>query len=434
MKRIFRKKIVISFVILLCVAAGAYFYFSSAKKTLVVFKLGELAKRDICLQIDATGTLEPEDIIDVGARVSGEILSFGKDLSGKTVDYASKVKQGDMIALIDDEIPRSDLREAEARLAASKASKNKAEAGLLVAEAALKKADRDWKRAERLGVSDVLSQASYDSFLSAYEQAKAQVESAKAQIIQADAEIVQSEAGVSTAKRNLGYCVIKAPVDGIIIDRKVNVGQTVVSSMNASSLFLIAKNLEKMEIWASVNEADIGSIKIGQNVTFTVDAFPNLDFKGSVGKIRMNATMSQNVVSYIVEVLIDNPDGILLPYLTANLKFEIESKKSVWSVPNAALRFRPDESLIAENLEIPKGKKIWLRNADNKLSPLQIKTGLSDGVFTEIIAENLSESANVVLGLETSLSAPQAAGSNPFTPTPPRFRGSRQNQPSQGAK
>ena len=146
---------------------------------------------------------------------------------------------------------------------------------------------------------------------------------------------------------NLGYCTIKSPVRGVIVDRRVNIGQTVVSSMSATSLFLIAKDLKHIQVWLSVNEADIGSISIGQSVTFTVDAFPNRLFHGEVGKIRLNATMTQNVVTYTVEVNTKNEDGKLLPYLTANAKFKIGRREGVLLVPNAALRWSPMPGQIA---------------------------------------------------------------------------------------
>lgn len=425
------RKALLALIVLGGIAFAVYSFAFKETEEALSYKTADFKQRDILFAIDATGTLEPEDLVDVGARVSGEIVAFGKDLNGKTIDYASRVKKDDIIAYIDDEIPQSDLKEAQARLEASNASKVKAQASLLVSEAAMRQALRDWERAQKLGVSDALSQAAYDSYLSAYEQTKAQVESAKAQIVQADAEIVQSKASVTSAQRNLGYCIIRAPVDGVIIDRKVNIGQTVVSNMSASSLFLIAKDLSRMEIWASVNEADIGHIKVGQKVTFTVDAFPSDTFTGTVGKIRLNATMTQNVVTYIVEVVTDNSEGKLIPYLTANLKFEIAKSDNAWSVPLSALEFRPTEEMIAPNIEIPEGKKVWIAGDDNFLRPIKIQTGLSDNImYTEALGKNLKE-MKVVTGVNTS-AAPtaRASGSNPFTPAPPR-RGNAQRQQQQ---
>jgi HlyD family secretion protein len=161
----------------------------------------------------------------------------------------------------------------------------------------------------------------------------------EAAILQAKAGLAQAEAVLRRAQRNLGYCTITSPVKGVIIDRRVNIGQTVVASLNAPSLFLIAKDLTRMQVWVAVNEADIGKIRPGQPVTFTVDAFQGETFRGEVGKIRLNASMTQNVVTYTVEIITDNASGRLLPYLTANVQFELSRASYVLMVPNAALRW-----------------------------------------------------------------------------------------------
>ena len=177
----------------------------------------------------------------------------------------------------------------------------------------------------------------------------------KAAIVQAKGTVAQAEATLKRALQNLNYCTIKSPVKGVIIDRRVNIGQTVVSSLNAPSLFLLAKDLNRLQVWVSVNEADIGRIKPGQPVTFTVDAQPGDVFPGKVGKIRLNATMTQNVVTYTVEVDTDNSGGKLLPYLTANVTFIVGERKNVLLVPNAALRWTPQlEQVVAEFRGSPK--------------------------------------------------------------------------------
>ena len=163
----------------------------------------------------------------------------------------------------------------------------------------------------------------------------------KAAIVQAQGTVSQAEATLKRALQNLSYCTIISPVKGVIIDRRVNIGQTVVASLNAPSLFLLAKDLKRLQVWVSVNEADIGHIKPGQAVTFTVDAFPGEVFSGEVGKVRLNATMTQNVVTYTVEIITDNSNGKLLPYLTANVTFIVGERKNVLLVPNAALRWTP---------------------------------------------------------------------------------------------
>lgn len=403
-------------------AGGAYYLFFYESEKPVDYRTSAVEKRDIRLTIDATGTVEPEDLVNVGARVSGEIISFGKDKNGKEVDYGSEISEGSVIALIDDEIQKSNLLQAEANLEKARASQKQAQANLTVAEANLRQAERNWKRAKAIGVSEALSQASYDTYLSAWESAVAQIEVAKAQILQADATVVSNEADVKLARRNLSYCVIKAPVDGVVIDRIVSVGQTVVSSMNASSLFLIAKDLKKMEVWASVNEADIAKIYAGQEVEFTVDAYSGEKFKGKVNRVRLNATMSQNVVTYIVEVSTDNSDGKLLPYLTANLSFIVENRTGVLAVPTSALRWSPAPSMIAEGFsaQSPKGKRLlWVLADGGKVHPIAVETGLNDGAYVQVSSPEISEGTNVVVGGEIAV-AKKASADNPFMPKMPK--------------
>lgn len=414
------KKIVLA-VVVIALAVSAYFFVFKKDEGVPTLKTAKVSARDIVTTIDATGTLEAEDFIEVGARVSGEIVSFGKDKEGKVIDYSSEVKEGDILALIDDEIPKSDLLEAQAGLDSAKAAKAQASAELLESEATYNQAYRDWKRAEQLGVSDALSQSAYDSYLASYEAAKARVETSKAKIIQADAQIVQAEASVSTAKRNLDYCVIKSPVDGVVVDRMVSIGQTVVSNMSASSLFLIASDLKRMEAWASVNEADIGHIKKGQKVKFTVDAFPDKTFEGVVQKIRLNATMSQNVVTYVVEVVFDNEDLLLFPYLTANLNFEVSRAEKAKCVPNAALHFTPDWAANFPAKKDASKSRIWVLTSAGELEPRDVTLGMTDGVFTQILSDEIKLGDEVVTGVELVKKEEQKA-TNPFGPKPPRFR------------
>lgn len=415
------KKLSIIVAVLACVGAGVYYGFFNEAKETVSFKTAKVEKRDVVKTIDATGTVEPEDLVDVAARVSGEIIAFGKDKNGREVDYGSEIREGDVIALIDDQIQQSNYLSANAKLEASKAAQSQANANLIVAQTNLRQAERDWKRAQRLGASEALSQASYDSYLAAWEKATAEIDVAKAKILQSNADVVQAEANMKEAKRNLEYCVIKAPVNGVVIDRKVNVGQTVVSNMSASSLFSIAKDLRKMEVWASVNEADIGGIRKGQNVSFTVDAFPREKFAGKVGKIRLNATMSQNVVTYVVEVATDNSSLRLLPYLSANLSFEVDRRDNALAVPNAALRFRPDEKYIADGAEVPEERCVWIRGADGKLSPVKVKPLVGDGAWTAVESPDISDGMEIVTGVET-LGAKKSSTAVPFMPKVPQRR------------
>ena len=206
--RKFTARIIAFIAIAACVWAVAYYGFLRQDKQQYNFKTAKIEKKDIIQSIDATGTVEPEELVDVGARVSGEIVAFGKDKNGKEVDYGSEITEGSLIALIDDEIPRSDILQAKARLEQAKASLAQAKATLLQNEANLRKAERDWSRAQRLGVSEALSQASYDAYLADWETATAQIEVSKAQILQANAEVAQAEAALKVEERNLEYCQI----------------------------------------------------------------------------------------------------------------------------------------------------------------------------------------------------------------------------------
>ena len=254
---------------------------------------------------------------------------------------------------------------------------------------------------------------------------------AEAELKQAEAQKQVAEAALVKAERNLSYCVITSPVDGVIIDRRVSVGQTLVSSMSASSIFLIATDLRKMQVWVSVNEADIGSIKPGMKVLFTVDAFPDREFSGVVHKIRLNATMSQNVVTYVVEVTTDNSDGVLLPYLTANVKFIRAEAKNVLTVSNAVFRYTPSAEFVApqfrkelERTDHP--RRFWVPAENNLLKPVYVKTGLNTGVSSQIISDEVKEGMMVVNGqVEFAVSGNKdKVQRSPFLPQAPR-RGNR---------
>ncbi len=320
-------------IVLLVVGAGGWYLHENGATT-TEFKTAKVTRGDLVSTIAATGTIEPEEVIDVGAQVSGIILSFGKDANGNQIDYRSPVTAGQVLAKIDDTLYQSDETTAEAQITQGEASSKKGEADLATANAKLAQAESNWNRVKEMGPNDALSANDYETYKADYETSKAMLlEIAEAEIAQAKAEIAQAKASQIKAQRNVFYCTITSPVDGIIIDRRVNVGQTVVSSMSTSSMFLIAKDLKRMQIWVAVNEADIGRIQSGTPATFTCDAFPDRVFRGTVGKVRLNATMAQNVVMYTVEVTTDNSKGILLPYLTPNVKFEVQSDPDDLLVP-----------------------------------------------------------------------------------------------------
>ncbi len=434
-----RRSLVIAGVLLVAALALMGYLLSGSEKP-AGFKTVQVKRGDLKATISATGTVEPEEVVDVGAQVAGRIVSFGKDKNGQEVDYGSVVQTGTVLARIDDSLYAADVASAKATLAVNKAAVQNAEANLLQLKAKLYQAQRDWARAEKLGPSDALSKADYDAAKSAFEGAKANVEVGKAAISQAKSAVDQAQAQLQRAQRNLSYCTIQSPVNGVIIDRRVNIGQTVVSSLSAPSLFLIAKDLNRLQIWVSVNEADIGRIKPGQPVTFTVDAQPGDVFSAQVGKIRLNATMTQNVVTYTVEVDTDNSGGKLFPYLTANVTFIVGERKNVLIVPNTALRWTPQmDQVVKEFRGSPKqaqgaegplqakpaakaGKEEQTRGVvyipqGNQVRPVYVTLGLSDNSSTEVESDELKEGTPVVVGeMDSQPAGKPAAGSSPFTP------------------
>ena len=431
-------KIGILVLVLAGLAGGAaWWWWGNGEGDLPSLNTVAAKKGELVVFISATGTVEPEEVVDVGARVAGEIITFGKDAGGNPVDYGSPVKQGTVLARIDDSLYLADLAQAEATVQSAQAGLERAQADREQARAKLRQSERDWLRAQKLGPSEALSQASYDAYRSAFETSQAAVAVSQAAIGQARAAIAQAEASLTRAKRSLAYCTIVSPVKGIIIDRRVNIGQTVVASLNAPSLFLIAKDLKRIQVWVAVNEADIGKIHPGQPVSFTVDAFPGEKFQGQVGKVRLNASMTQNVVTYTVEIVTDNSNGRLLPYLSANVKFEVQRIKDALLVPNAALRWRPTAQLVAP---VPSGAQesqassgpgtsarprassggqgrgvVWVPDQGGLVRALPVKVLASDGLNTAITARDLKVGMEVVAGLQTE-SVRKDAANNPFLP------------------
>ncbi len=402
----------------------------------VEFRTVEVQRGDLVAVISATGTLQPEEVVDVGAQVAGKIVAFGKDRSGKAVDYGSTVEPGMVLAQIDDALYAADVAAAKAQMEQSKASLKRTEADLGQLKAKLFQAERDWQRAKKLGPSEALSQSDFDAAQSAYEIAKANVAVGQAAIVQAKDAVAQAAAALRRVEQNWSYCTIKSPVKGVIIDRRVNIGQTVVASLNAPSLFLIAKDLKRMQLWVAVNEADIGNIRPGMPVSFTVDAYPGEVFQGEVGKVRLNATMTQNVVTYTVEVITDNSDGRLLPYLTANVKFLVSERHNVLLVPNAALRWTPTPEQVAPKYrqQPPAGKEeekgtktLWVPQGRG-VKPVAVQAGVTDGSWTEVQGEGVQAKLQVVMGEQTKEAGKADSAASPFAPQ--LFRGgSKQGRP-----
>jgi HlyD family secretion protein len=443
-------RIVIALIVLVSLSVGAavlYGRYTGAEEVSTL-RTAKVERGDMLITVTASGTVEPEEVVDIGAQVVGRISELGKDLRGETdpefagkdIDYCSEVKKGMILAKIDPAVYQAQYDQAVATL-------ERAKADLSQMEARASQTEAEWIRAQKLrevevpGLSPTGRQARTVPIRGIadadYIMAKAEFEIAKSNVEVAKASILQAQSAVALAKTNLDYTVIESPVSGTILERRVNVGQTVVSSMNAPSLFLIAEDLRKMEVWALVNEADIGRIKMGQKVSFTVDAFPEDVFHGEVSQIRLNASMTQNVVIYTVVVSAANPDLRLLPYLTANLKFEIEERKNVLMVPNAALRFQPLKTQVLETSResepspaaVEDGREmgtVWVKEGQF-VRPIDVVVGMTDGVSTEVSGDGLEEGLEIAIGQKRAEAA-AAEVNNPFAP--PRFRGGRRKAKS----
>jgi len=385
-------------IVIICVAGAWYWKVTSdAAPDLRTLRVD---RGDLLIAVSAAGTVQPVEVVDVGAQILGRIESFGPDADreGKTVDYGSQVKEGDVLAQIDDSPYLAEMEKAEAAL-------KLAEAELKRQRAQLKQAKQEYDRAEQL--RDTNSASDYDRALAQYEVAQAEVSVTEARLEQA--KIVKKEVQIK-----LGYTTIKAPIDGVVIDRRADVGQTVVAALNAPSLFLLAHDLSRMQVLAAVNEADIGEIYVGQDVTFKVDAYRDQKFSGKVSQIRLNAGMSHNVVAYDVVVDIDNTGGKLLPYMTANLQFVVAQRSDVLLAPNQAFRWRPTLEQITPSArkrfkvsQDGRGTKkvevdspvVWVEAADGLVSPVNVSVGVSDGMATEIVGGELEPGTSVVVSV-----------------------------------
>lgn len=438
MQRFLKKPIVVVLILAIVGGIGAWRWHVRNTPRLS-FRTAVVERGDLAATISATGTIEPVEVVDVGAQVAGLISAFGKDKDGKTIDYGSIVEEGGILAKIDESVYVADLSVAKAQMEQDRADELSAVANVDQVKAKLIQANAEWERAQALSTAKLLSGSDFDLAKANYEIAKANVGVAEAALVRAKATMVEAQAAIEKAQRNLDFCTIKSPVKGVIIDRRVNIGQTVVSSLNAPSLFLIANDLRNMQIWVAVNEADVGRIVCGGPVTFGCDTFPGREFAGTVGKVRLNATMTQNVVMYTVEVNTENPDNVLLPYLTANVHFIVKKELNSLLVPNAALRWLPSSltqvtpdsrswkpagPAPADPPGNPKssmqGKKtgesrgvVWLKEGEF-VRPVEVKTRVSDGANTAVETDGLREGQEVVTG-ETVETA-QAGTLNPFLP------------------
>ncbi len=379
------------FLLLAAAAYGGWHYFSGGKDDAPQYQTAPIARGGITQAVTATGTLNPVLNVQVGSQISGNIQKL-------FADFNSPVKEGQVIAQLDPAIYQAAVHQAEGELAN--------------AQAALELARITAKRQQDLAGKAISAQSELDAAVAALHQAESM--------------LVIKQAALERAKVDLDRCTITAPIDGIIISRAVDVGQTVAASLQAPIIFTIANDLRKMQIDANVAEADVGNVTVGQDVEFTVDAFPYLPFRGKVAQVRNAPITVQNVVTYDTVIEVSNDELKLKPGMTANVSISIAQRENAVKLPNAALRFRPPDIAKSGAPTTPRkagpprerapspGRSVYVLQ-NGKPEPVQVKLGISDGIFTEVV-EGLKENDVIVTGMIVQQPTPPGPPSgNPFS-------------------
>ena len=334
------KRALIGLLIVLAIGAGAGAYYIRRGGPEFQVNTSPITRGDIVDTVGASGTLQAVTTVQVGSQVSGNISFLG-------ADFNSIVKKGQVIARLDPSLFDAQLQQARANLQQTRANLAKAQSDLERSKVMLTDAQQKYTRAKELAAKSLLPQSDLDAAKIAVDSAQATLSSAEATVNQSNAAVNQSQASVNQNQVNLDHTVIEAPIDGIVIQRSVDVGQTVAASMQAPTLFVIAADLTKMQVNANIDEADVGRIRPGQHVTFKVDAYPTDTFEGTVSQIRLQPVVVQNVTTYGTVIDVPNAQLKLKPGMTANVKVEIAKKTDTLRVPNAALRFRPSTDIFA---------------------------------------------------------------------------------------
>ena len=429
---------------LLLVAGLSLLVFGSRRNS-ARYAVAPVDRGEIAEVVGATGVLQAVTTVQVGSQVSGTIQSL-------YADFNSTVRKGQLLARLDPSLFEARLAQAQANLASARANVDRS-------RAATEDARQKYERARKLAAEDLLPQSDLDSAKATYEGAVAQD---RANL----AAVAQAEASVNQARVDLDHTVIQAPIDGVVLARSVDVGQTVAASLQAPTLFIIANDLTQMEVNASIDEADIGRVQPAQPVGFRVDAFPDDSFRGSVKQVRLQPITSQNVVTYSTIIAVDNPGQRLMPGMTATVSVTVRSKKDVLRVPATALRFRPEgfEEQASQRAATrgtaggggaagrggasgrPRGSGgsggsvqpgasdgsarpglVFVLGGDGRPQQRRVRLGLSDGQRTEIL-EGLAEGDKVITGLETGAArvavrpAASPSANNPFAPQRPQPR------------
>ena len=420
-----RKKTVIIAALLLAGLLGlAIWLFSEGPKD-SLYTAVPAKKGDITQIVTATGSLQAVVTVQVGSQVSGTITKL-------YADFNSKVKEGQVVAQLDQDKFKAAVDQAKANLLSAQANVEKA-------KVSVEDTRRTLERNKELRKRDLIAQSDLDAAQAAYDSAVAQLEVSKAQVAQA-------KAGLDQASVDLAHTVIRSPVDGIVVSRNVDVGQTVAASLQAPVLFLIANDLSKMQVDTNVSEGDVGNVWVDQEANFTVDAYPTRQFKGKVLQVRNAPIMVQNVVTYDAVVGVDNKELLLRPGMTANVEFLVSQRKDVLRIPNAALRFRPPwEKKEPEEVARQAGRagdggragrsgggersrkaagggsgkdgrwvKIYVVK-DEQPTQVQVRLGITDGSYTEVLEGEVQEEQPVILAMsDGAKSGSQTGASSPF--------------------
>ena len=392
------KKKTITYVIIAAVVIILLLLLLGGKNNIpkVEYVMAKVETTDISTTVTATGTIEPVTSVDVGTQVSGIVSKL-------YVDYNSVVKAGQVIAELDKSNLTSELNSARANLASAKAS-------LASLESELSYQKENYQRQKTLHDKGLISDDAFDQAYKSYVQSTQSVSQQRQMV-------VQSGENVKKATTNLGYATITSPIDGVVLSKEVEEGQTVAASFNTPTLFKIARDLTDMRVIADVDEADIGTVQVSQRVEFTVDAYPDDVFEGQVTQVRQQATTENNVVTYQVVISAPNEDLKLKPGLTANVTIYTSEKKGVLAIPSKALRFAPNEALIADdetidNKDVP--VKVWMK--DGKVfKALPIVTGLTNGTVTEVVS-GLKEGQEIISEFVMHGEDEAMGDGNPFMP------------------
>jgi HlyD family secretion protein len=426
------KKIVFTATALLLIGGASFAYWRMGNSNHEPpFLTVPVAKNNVRQVVSSTGTLQAVTTVIVGSQVSGTIAKL-------SADFNSKVTKGQVVAELDQAKFKARVDETRANLLA-------AQANLAKSKVAVDDAARTLKRTTELKQRELIAQSELDAAQATYDAAVSQFSVTQAQVGQA-------QASVNQASIDLGYTVIRSPVDGMVISRNVDVGQTVAASLQAPTLFSIANDLTRMEVHTNVDEADVGNIHEGQDVSFTVDAHPSRRFRGKVLQVRHAPQIVQNVVTYDAVVRINNKELLLKPGMTANVQFLVSQKEDVLTIPNMALRFKPpeDKSEAQDLLRQEQSRvaprpgqrrtsrgggtggggvttvrqvKVYVMKGD-KAQPVEVQVGITDGSKTEVVSGALNENDPVIIGMSTSAQA-QSGVANPFQPQQQRGFGFR---------